>query len=180
MGHRKEGKKMKSRTIGFLGGGEEQVKLANWLAENTPWEVYAMFLESPELSPKVDTAPDFRDVLWLCWTLVLPDPVCREGRTLNAPLWPGRPVDVGQFLGGIGKGVLLLAGETTPEFDRAAAAREVAVTHLPGGVGWEDRRDSLLAVLEQRSARRVQPREVKGLSAATDIPPSGRGSGTAP
>lgn len=151
---------MKVQTIGFLGGGEEQLRLANWLAENTPWEVYAMFLESPDLSPKVHTAPDFRDILWLCWALALPDPACREGAELNTPLWSGRPVDAGQFLGSIGKGVLLLAGETTPEFRRAAAAREVAVTPLPGGSCWEDRRDNLLTALERASARQVRPRKI--------------------
>lgn len=151
---------MKTQTIGIIGGGAEQIHLANWLAENTDREVYAIFLESRELSPKVHTAADFRDVLWLCWTLVLPDPVCREGTVLSAPLWPGRPVEVGPILDGIGRGVLLLAGETTPEFRRAAAARELPVTPLPGGGGWEARRDSLLTALEKASNRRVRPRKV--------------------
>ena len=88
---------MKNRNIGLLGGGEEQVALANRLAAETQWEVYAMFLESPRLSPQVHAAVDFRDVLWLCRVLVLPDPACREGELLNAPLWPGRPVEAGQF-----------------------------------------------------------------------------------
>lgn len=129
---------MKNRNIGLLGGGEEQVALANRLAAETRWEVYAMFLESPRLSPRVHAAVDFRDVLWLCRVLVLPDPACREGELLNAPLWPGRPVEAGQFLGSIGKGVLLLAGETTPALRRAAAAREVALTTLPPGRPGQD------------------------------------------
>lgn len=152
---------MKTRTIGLIGGGEEQVQLANWLAENTPWEVYALLLESPDLSPRVRTAADFRDILWLCWTLVLPDPVCREGTVLNTPLWPGRPVEAEQLLDGIGRGVLLLAGETTPEFRRAAAARELPVTPLPGGGGWEERRDGLLSALDKAADRRVRPRPRK-------------------
>lgn len=151
---------MKARTIGLVGGGEEQVRLANWLAENTSWEVYAMFLKSPGLSPKVHTTPDFRDVLWLCWALVLPDPVCREGTVLNAPLWPGRPVEAEQFLEVMGRGVLLLAGETTPEFRRAAAARELPVTCLSGSGGWEARRDGLLTALDKAACRRVRPRKV--------------------
>lgn len=150
---------MKTKTIGLLGGGKEQLYLANWLAENTPWEVYVMFLESHELSPEVRTAADFRDVLWLCWTLVLPDPVCREGIVLNSPLWPGRPVEAEQFLDVVGRGVLLLAGETTPEFRHAAAARELPVVHLPGGNGWEGRRDGLLKALGQAADRRVRPRK---------------------
>lgn len=151
---------MKTRTIGLLGGGEEQIHLANWLAKNTSWEVYAMFLESPDLSSKVRTAPDFRDVLWLCWALVLPDPVCQGGTVLNAPLWPGRPVETEQFLDIIGRGVLLFAGETTPEFRRAAAARELPVTPLSGGNGWEKRLDNLLAALERAGDRRIRPRKV--------------------
>ena len=151
---------MKTQTIGLIGGGEEQVQLANWLAENTDWEVYAMFLESHELSPKVRAAADFRDILWLCWALVLPDPVCREGTVLRAPLWPGRPVETEQFLDGIGRGVLLFAGETTPEFRRAAAARELPVTPLPMGSGWEERRDRLLKALDRAADRRVRPRKV--------------------
>lgn len=151
---------MKTKTIGLLGGGREQVYLANWLAENTSWRVYAMFLESREVSPKVRTARDFRDVLWLCWALVLPDPVCRKGTILNAPLWPWRPVEAEQFLEVIGKGVLLLAGETTPEFRRAAAARELPLTPLPVGSGWEQRRDNLLKALEWAGDRQVRPRRV--------------------
>lgn len=150
---------MKTRTIGLVGGGEEQVRLANWLAENTDWEVYAIFLESRSLSPKVHTAPDFRDVLWLCWVLVLPDPVCREGTVLNAPLWPGRPVEAEQFLEVMGRGVLLLSGETTLAFRRAAAARELPVTYLSGRGGWEERRDSLLTALDKAACRRVRPRK---------------------
>lgn len=152
---------MKTRTIGLLGGGKEQLYLANWLAENTPWEVYVMFLESHQLSPEVRTAADHRDILWLCWTLVLPDPVCREGTVLNTPLWPGRPVEAGPLLDGIGRGVLLLAGETTPEFRRAAAARELPVTYLPGGDSWEQRRDGLLSALDKAADRRVRPRPRK-------------------
>lgn len=150
---------MKGQTIAFLGGGPEQIRLANWMAESTPWEVHAIFLESPELSPKVHIARDFRDVLWLCWVLVLPDPVCREGDVLNAPLWPGRPVEAGQFLGSIGKGVLVLAGEESEDFSRAAAAKEVAVTPLPGR-SWKNRRDRLLEILEKRKERKVEPRPV--------------------
>lgn len=152
---------MKTQTIGLLGGGEEQLHLANWLAENTSWEVYAMFLESPDLSPRVRTAPDFRDILWLCWVLVLPDPVCRNGTVLESPLWPGRPPESEQFLDCVGRGVLLFAGETTPEFRRAAAARELPVTHLPGRSGWERRRDALLDALDRSAHRRVMPRKVK-------------------
>ena len=117
---------MKNPYIGFLGGGRPQVELANRLAEEG-FRVRAMFLKSPELSPQVHISEDFRDDLWLCGTLILPDPVCLRGLELNAPFWPA-PVDAGQFLGSIGKGVLLLAGEMTPEFRAAAAAREVAVT----------------------------------------------------
>ncbi len=101
---------MKNHNIGLLGGGMEQAALANRLAEDGGRQVYAMFLEGALLSPKVHTVRDFRDALWLCSVLVLPDPVCREGLLLNAPLWQEAPVDVGQFLGDIGKGVLLLAG----------------------------------------------------------------------
>lgn len=151
---------MKTQTIGLLGGGKEQLYLANWLAENTPWEVYAMFLESPDLSLRVRTTADFRDILWLCWALVLPDPVCREGTVLNAPLWSGRPVEAEQFLEVIGRGVLILAGEATPEFHRAAAARELPVTSLPAGSGWEERRDGLLKALDRAAHRRVTPRKV--------------------
>lgn len=151
---------MKTQTIGLLGGGKEQLCLANWLAENTPWEVYAMFLESRDLSPRVRNPADFRDVLWLCWALVLPDPACREGTVLNAPLWPGRPVEAEQFLDIIGKGVLLFAGETTPDLRRAAAARELPVTDLSGGDSWEERRDRLLSALDKAADRRVRPRKV--------------------
>lgn len=156
---------MNNHNIGLLGGGLEQAALANHLEEDTGWEVYAIFLEGPLLSPRVHAARDFRDVLWLCGTLVLPDPVCQEGLWLNAPLWQGPPVDAGQFLGSIGKGVLLLAGEMTPEFSRAAAAKELAVTPLfpqncPGPVCGEDYRDAVLAALERASDRRVRPRRV--------------------
>ena len=47
-------------------------------------------------------------------------------------------MEAGQFLGSIGKGVLLLAGETTPALRRAAAAREVALTTLPPGRPGQD------------------------------------------
>ena len=122
---------MKNHNIGLLGGGLPQASLANRLAETSRWEVYTMFLEGPLLSPAVHTARDFRDVLWLCGTLVLPCPVCREGLVLNAPLWQGPPVDAGQFLGLIGKGVLLLTGAVSPAFARAAAAKEVTFTPCP-------------------------------------------------
>ena len=117
-----------------------------------------MFLEGPLLSPKVQTARDFRDVLWLCGTLVLPSPVCREGLLLNAPLWSGPPVDAGQFLGLIGKGVLLLAGEMTPEFVRAAAAKEVAVTPLPPVEREEDWPELVTNYLERAGDKKVRPR----------------------
>lgn len=145
---------MKNRNIGLLGGGEEQLALAGRLAAETQWEVYAMFLESPRLSPRVHAAVDFRDVLWLCRVLVLPDPACREGELLNAPLWPGRPVEAGQFLGSIGKGVLLLTGETNPAFRRAAASKEVAVTELPRAAGWEEYRDSVVAAVQRAASPR--------------------------
>lgn len=154
---------MNNRNIGLLGGGLAQVSLANHLAEDPGREVCAMFLEGPLLSPKVQVAKDFRDVLWLCGTLILPDPVCREGLLLNAPLWQGPPVDAGQFLGSIGKGVLLLAGEMTPEFSKACAAKEVPVTPLfPAGKPRteEDYRAAVLSALEKASDRRVRPRRV--------------------
>lgn len=141
---------MNNRCIGFLGGGRDQWELARWFARSTDWEVYPIFLTGPEEDPALPVIADFRDVLWLCSVLVLPDPACREGTILNAPLWSGRAVEAGQFLGQIGKGVLLLAGETTPAFRRAAAAREVAVTRLPPAGSWEERRDHLLAAMERR------------------------------
>lgn len=149
---------MKNQHIGLLGGGLSQAALANRLAETGLWEVHAMFLEGPLLSPKVDAARDFRDVLWLCGTLVLPDPVCREGLILDAPLWSGPPVDAGQFLGLIGKGVLLLAGTMTPAFARAAAAREVAVTPLPPVKREEDWPELVTACLDRAGDKRVRPR----------------------
>ena len=170
---------MKNRNIGLLGGGLPQASLANRLAETGRWEVYTMFLEGPLLSPAVHTARDFRDVLWLCGTLVLPCPVCREGLLLNAPLWQEAPVDVGQFLGDIGKGVLLLAGEMPPEFSKACAAKEVPITPLSSGTAPEDWPEMVTAYLDHVQEKRVRPRAVKGPSIATDIPPSGRGSETA-
>ena len=121
---------MNNPYVGLLGGGEAQVSMANRLAEEPGRRVIAMFLRSPALSPAVEVPEDFRDGLWRCGVLILPDPVCRRGLELNAPFWPGT-VDAGQFLDRIGKGVLLLAGETTPEFRAAAAAREVALTPFP-------------------------------------------------
>lgn len=138
---------MKNKNIGLLGGGKEQVRLANRLAAETDWTVYAMFLETPDLSPGVRVVRDFRDALWLCRVLVLPHPACLEGETLNAPLWPGRPVEAGQFLGSIGKGVLLLTGETTPALRRAAAAKEVALTPLPPAKCGEDWPQAVLGYL---------------------------------
>ncbi|MCI8653321.1 MAG: hypothetical protein HFF11_06490 [Angelakisella sp.] len=149
---------MKNHNIGLLGGGLEQAALANGLADTGRWEVYTMFLEGPLLSPKVRTARDFRDVLWLCGTLVLPHPVCREGLLLNAPLWQGPPVDAGQFLGSIGKGALLLAGEMTPAFSRAAAAKEVAVTPLPPIDRPEDWPQAVTKYLESTKVTRIRPR----------------------
>lgn len=149
---------MKNRSVGLLGGGLEQAALANRLAADGRWEVYAMFLEGPLLSPEVHIARDFRDVLWLCGTLVLPHPVCREGLLLNAPLWSGPPVDAGQFLGLIGKGVLLLAGETTPAFSAAAASREVAVTPLPRTERGEDWVLAVTDYLDRARVKRVGPR----------------------
>ena len=145
---------MKNHNIGLLGGGMEQAALANRLAEDGGRQVYAMFLEGALLSPKVHTVRDFRDALWLCSVLVLPDPVCREGLLLNAPLWQEAPVDVGQFLGDIGKGVLLLTGETNPAFRRAAASKEVAVTELPRAAGWEEYRDSVVAAVQRAASPR--------------------------
>ena len=138
---------MKNHNIGLLGGGLEQAALANRLAASRRWEVYAMFLEGPLLAPEVHAARDFREVLWLCGTLVLPPVVCREGLLLETPLWSGPPVDAGQFLGLIGKGVLLLAGEQTPAFSRAAAAQEVAVTSLPPVSRPEDWPETVAAYL---------------------------------
>lgn len=129
---------MNNRNIGFLGGGPDQLRLAGWFGEQTEWTAYAMLLQGPEISPRVQVVEDFRDALWLCSVLVLPDPVCRQGEILFTPLWPGREVEAGQFLGSIGKGVLLLAGETTPALRRAAAAREVALTTLPPGRPGQD------------------------------------------
>ena len=170
---------MKNHNIGLLGGGMEQAALANRLAEDGGRQVYAMFLEGALLSPKVHTVRDFRDALWLCSVLVLPDPVCREGLLLNAPLWQEAPVDVGQFLGDIGKGVLLLAGEMTPEYSKACAAKEVPITPLSSGTAPEDWPEMVTAYLDHVQEKRVRPRAVKGPSIATDIPPSGRGSETA-
>lgn len=144
---------MNNRCIGFLGGGGEQWELARWFARAAGWEVYPIFLAGPEADPALREVSDFRDVLWLCSVLVLPDPVCREGLILNAPLWPGGEVDAGQFLGFIGKGVLLLAGEMTPAFRRAAAAREVAVTRLPRGESPEERHRTLLEAVSRARGR---------------------------
>lgn len=149
---------MSNRNIGLLGGGLPQAALANRLAEGGGWEVYAMFLEGPLLSPAVHTVRDFRDALWLCSVLVLPDPVCREGLWLNAPLWQGPPVDAGQFLGNIGKGALVLAGEMTPAFRSAAAAREVPVIPLPGTAREEDWPQAVTDCLGRVRDRRVRPR----------------------
>ena len=145
---------MNNRNIGFLGGGPDQLRLAWWFGEQTEWTAYAMLLQGPEISPRVQVVEDFRDALWLCSVLVLPDPACREGELLNAPLWPGRPVEAGQFLGSIGKGVLLLTGETNPAFRRAAASKEVAVTELPRAAGWEEYRDSVVAAVQRAASPR--------------------------
>lgn len=149
---------MNNHNIGLLGGGLPQAALANRLAEGGGWEVYAMFLEGPLLSPAVHAVRDFRDALWLCSVLVLPDPVCREGLVLNAPLWQGPPVDAGQFLGSIGKGALVLAGEMTPAFRGAAAAREVPVVPLPGTAREEDWPETVTDYLAHARDRQVRPR----------------------
>lgn len=149
---------MKNRNIGLLGGGLPQASLANRLAETGRWEVYTMFLEGPLLSPAVHTARDFRDVLWLCGTLILPCPVCREGLVLNAPLWQGPPVDAGQFLGLIGKGVLLLTGAVSPAFARAAAAKEVTFTPLPPPEREDGWPDLVMDHLGRARDKKVRPR----------------------
>jgi hypothetical protein len=150
---------MRNGYIGFLGGGGFQERLANSLADTGEFHVCAMFLQSPELSPRVLVPEDFRDVLWLCGTLILPDPVCLRGLELNAPLWPV-PVDAGQFLGAIGKGVLLLGGEMTPEFRTAAAAREVAVTRLSAAGDWEKYRRDALEALNRARTMAKRPRTI--------------------
>ena len=149
---------MKNHNIGLLGGGLEQAALANGLADTGRWEVYTMFLEGPLLSPKVRTARDFRDVLWLCGTLVLPHPVCREGLVLNAPLWQGPPADAGQFLGLIGKGVLLLTGAVSPAFARAAAAKEVTFTPLPPPEREDGWPDLVMDHLGRARDKKIRPR----------------------
>ena len=150
---------MRNDYIGFLGGGSFQERLANSLAETGKFHVCVMFLQSPELSSQVLAPEDFRDVLWLCGTLILPDPVCSRGLELNAPLWPV-PVDAGQFLGSIGKGVLLLGGEMTPEFRAAAAARELAVTRLSAAGDWEEYRREVLQARSRAGTMTKRPRTV--------------------
>ena len=158
---------MNNRNIGFLGGGPDQLRLAGWFGEQTEWTAYAMLLQGPEISPRVQVVEDFRDALWLCSVLVLPDPVCRQGEILFTPLWPGRDVEAGQFLGSIGKGVLLLTGETNPAFRRAAASKEVAVTELPRAAGWEEYRDSVVAAVQ----RAASPRFCKKICTKGKQPP---------
>lgn len=102
---------MKNHNIGLLGGGMEQAALANRLAEDGGRQVYAMFLEGALLSPKVHTVRDFRDALWLCSVLVLPDPVCREGLLLNAPLWQERRWTLASFWGILARGCCCWPGK---------------------------------------------------------------------
>ena len=101
-------------------------------------------------------------------TLVLPHPVCREGLVLNAPLWQGPPADAGQFLGLIGKGVLLLTGAVSPAFARAAAAKEVTFTPLPPPEREDGWPDLVMDHLGRARDKKVRPRP-RGQSPTTPL-----------